>query len=168
MPTARAIGVTVALGALLACAGGERAALERNKAIVRRNAEAINSRDLAGIDSTMAVNLVRHSQATPEVDVRSVDDFKAFLKTDWAAVPDSRIELSHLVAEGDFVAAWGTYAGTQEGQMGPFPATGNRMSLDIAALFRIENGRIAEIWVTWDNLAALAQLGLMPPPPAAQ
>ncbi len=27
-----------------------------------------------------------------------------------------------------------------------------------------EAGKIAELWVTWDNLAGLAQLGLIPPP----
>jgi len=31
----------------------------------------------------------------------------------------------------------------------------------------IEDGRIAELWVTWDNLSGLAQLGLLPPPGAA-
>jgi hypothetical protein len=31
-------------------------------------------------------------------------------------------------------------------------------------MFRIEAGNIAELWVTWDNLAGLVQLGLFPPP----
>ena len=48
--------------------------------------------------------------------------------------------------------------------MGPFPATGKRMESECAGIFRIDDGRIAELWVTWDNLAGLAQLGLLPPP----
>ena len=40
--------------------------------------------------------------------------------------------------------------------------------LDVA-MFRIDSGRIAELWVEWDNVAMLSQLGLFPPsPPAAR
>ena len=49
--------------------------------------------------------------------------------------------------------------------MGPFPATGRRLESDCAGIFRIQDGKIAELWVTWDNMAGLAQLGLLPPPP---
>jgi hypothetical protein len=38
------------------------------------------------------------------------------------------------------------------------------MSIEIAGLQRFENGKVAEMWVTWDNLAALMQLGHFPPP----
>jgi len=69
-----------------------------------------------------------------------------------------------LVAEGDRVAFWGTFTGTQEGPMGPFPATGRRLESEIGGMFRIETGKLAELWVTWDNLSGLAQLGLFPPP----
>jgi predicted ester cyclase len=62
------------------------------------------------------------------------------------------------------VAFWGTFSGTQEGQMGPFPPTGRRLVSEIGGMFRIEAGNIAELWVTWDNLAGLVQLGLFPPP----
>lgn len=31
------------------------------------------------------------------------------------------------------------------------------MSLDFGAIFRLHDGRIAELWVIWDNMAALAQ-----------
>jgi hypothetical protein len=33
-------------------------------------------------------------------------------------------------------------------------------------MFRIETAKIAEIWVEWDNVSRLAQLGLSPPPGA--
>lgn len=46
--------------------------------------------------------------------------------------------------------------------MGPFPATHRRMELEVIGIFRISRGKLAELWVTWDNLAALGQLGLMP------
>lgn len=68
----------------------------------------------------------------------------------------------HSVAEGDLVAAWATYEGTQKGPIRPSPPTGMKAKFDFAAIFRMENGRIAEWWVTWDNLATLKALGHVP------
>ena len=68
-----------------------------------------------------------------------------------------------LIAEGDLVAFWCTYTGTQTGAMGPFPPTGNKTDLDFAGFHRIENGKIAESWITWDNMTILTQLGHFPP-----
>lgn len=138
--------------------------LEKNKEVVRLNAQAINDRDLALLAKTTSETLVRHCQATPGLKIASLDEFVAFLKSDWATFPDSQIIIQQLVAEGDRVAIFATYEGTQKGQMGPFPPSGRRMSLEFSGVFRLEEGRIAEIWVTWDNVAALTQLGHFPPP----
>jgi steroid delta-isomerase-like uncharacterized protein len=137
---------------------------ERNKQIVRLQAKAYNERDLDLLAQTTADNLRRHCQATPDIQVDSLEDFVAFLQSDWAAIPDAVLDIKQMVAEGDRVAAFVTYEGTQSGQMGPFPPSGKRASLDFIAIFRIENDKIAEIWVTWDNLAILSQLGHFPPP----
>ncbi|HMA22280.1 MAG TPA: ester cyclase, partial [Gemmatimonadaceae bacterium] len=80
--------------------------------------------------------------------------------------PDEHQTLVHMVAEGNLVAIWLVMEGTQEGQMGPFPASHKRMRLDCSGIMRFSNGRLAELWMTWDNLAALAQLGHFPPAPA--
>ncbi|MDP6609674.1 MAG: hypothetical protein QF463_11460 [Vicinamibacterales bacterium] len=43
---------------------------------------------------------------------------------------------------------------------GPFIlATDRQASAEMAGMFRIAGGRIAELWVTWDNVAFLTQLG---------
>jgi steroid delta-isomerase-like uncharacterized protein len=160
-------------GQVLACAtlstlaaGALRAGpdAERNKELVSRFNEAVNAQDLAALDAVAAASFVRHSQATPDVEVTSLEQFKGYLKANHEIFPDERITLSQLVAEADRVAFWGRYAGTQRGPMGPFPASGKRMEIDIAGVFRIADGRIAELWIVWDNLAALAQLGHFPPP----
>jgi predicted ester cyclase len=62
------------------------------------------------------------------------------------------------------VALWSTFSGTQEGAMGPFPPSGKSCTTDFGGVFRIEGDRIAELWVTWDNLDMLAQLGHVEPP----
>ncbi len=137
--------------------------IDDNKALVRRFGEAMNSRKLYLLDDIVASDFVRHCQATPSVNVRSLADFKEFLNQDFEVFPDSVQTLKHMVAEEDLVAIWATYEGTQLGQMGPFPPSKRKMQLDFAAVIRIQGPKIAEMWVTWDNMAGLSQLGHLPP-----
>ena len=137
---------------------------ELNKKIVRSFADAGNQNDLEAFDTLLAPDFVRHCQATPEVSVTSCEEFKQFYRDTARTFPDQRMTLDALVTEGDRVAFWGTFSGTQEGPMGPFPPTGGRLESEIGGMFRIEAGRIAELWVTWDNLSGLVQLGLFPSP----
>lgn len=141
---------------------------EMNRAAVQRAFEAINSRNYGLLDDLIVDDYVRHSQATPEVQVRSREEFKSFLAQDAATFPDAQIRIDRLAAEGDLVAFYGTYMGTQKGPMGAFPPTGNQMVLEFAGFHRFQGGKIAETWVTWDNLAALKQLGHYPPPPKGE
>jgi len=137
---------------------------ETNKKIVRSFADAGNRNDVEAFDLLLAPDFVRHCEATPEVHVTSCEDFKQFYRETAKTFPDQRMNIDVMVAEEDRVAFWGTFSGTQKGSMGPFPPTGQRMQSDIAGMFRIESGKIAELWVTWDNLSGLMQLGLFPLP----
>lgn len=139
-----------------------------NKAVVNRFGEASNAKDFDAVAALVAPGFVRHCQATPEVVVQNREQFLAFLKADAAMVPDSRQTVQQMVAEGDRVAFLITYEGTQEGPFGPFPPSHKRMRLDVSGIFRLRDGLLAELWLTWDNLAALAQLGHFPPSPASQ
>ncbi len=138
---------------------------DANKLLARRFGEAINSRGFDLLDEIVSPDFVRHCQATPQVQVRSLEAFKAFLQEDASTFPDSVQTLRHAVAEGDLVAIWATYEGTQQGPMGPFPPSGRKMRVDFAAFLRIQSGKVAEMWVTWDNVAALVQLGHLPAGP---
>jgi steroid delta-isomerase-like uncharacterized protein len=143
-----------------------RTTSEESKVLIQRFWDAMNSRQLDVFDQLLAPDVVRHCQATPQINVRSREQFKDFCRQDAAVFPDSIQTFTHLVAEGDFVAVWAAYEGTQKGQMGPFPPSGKKVRFDFGAVFRVANGKIAEWWVTWDNLAILAQLGHMPAPPS--
>jgi predicted ester cyclase len=46
--------------------------------------------------------------------------------------------------------------------MGPFPPSGRKVQFDFGAMFRIEDEKIAEWWVTWDNMMILKALGHLP------
>lgn len=131
--------------------------------VVLAMADAINERDFGALDTLIAEDIRRHSAATPGVEVRSLAEFKAFLDADLAAVPDARQEVNLIMSSGDMVAVHVTYSGTQTGQMGPFPPSGLRVEAPFIALLRVADGKIAEIWVEWDNMNMLAQLGHLTP-----
>ena len=50
------------------------------------------------------------------------------------------------------------------GPMGGFPATGKTFNLVNIIMQRLEDGKVVETWVSWDNVSFLSQLGLMPEP----
>ena len=132
---------------------------EHNKAVVRKFLEAWNNHQPGEFDSLVAADVVRHCEATPAVAIQSLDQLKDFFRLDTAVFPDSIQTPSLLVAEGDLVAAWVTYEGTQKGPIGPLPASGLRTKFDFGAIFRLSDGKIAEWWATWDNMTILRQLG---------
>jgi predicted ester cyclase len=125
---------------------------------------AINARDLDALDELVAPDMHRHSAATPDVVVTSLAEFKAFLGTDFAAVSDSVQTVDVIFGGGDFVAVRARYIGTQDGPMGPFPASGKRLELPYVGILRFQDDKVIEMWVEWDNLTALSQLGHFPAP----
>lgn len=135
--------------------------VEENRSLVRRFVDAVNARDYEALDAIVAPDIVRYCPATPDVVVRNRDDLRRFLAMDAETFPDNRVQLDTLVAEGNVVAFWAAYTGTQTGAMGPFPASGKRASAEFAGTFRIEHGRIAEVRLVWDNVSLLKQLGHM-------
>jgi len=139
-----------------------------NIQIVTSMADAINDRNLNALDDLVAQDVVRHSAATADVTVTNLAEFRAFLETDFSAVPDSVQTIDIIFANEEYVAMKATYSGTQNGPMGPFPASGERLKLPFIGILRIEDSKVAEIWVEWDNLYALAQLGLFEPPTEEQ
>ena len=79
-----------------------------------------------------------------------------------AAVPDSRWDVSDVLADGDRVAiriSWsGTYLGAQfRGWKIPAPA---KFVVEHMHIYRVAGGKLAEHWVVRDDLAMLRQLGI--------
>ncbi|UCC84021.1 MAG: ester cyclase [Gemmatimonadota bacterium] len=136
--------------------------LEANKELFRQYVEAYNATDIDRFDELMTAEFARHSDAVP--DVNSLEEFKAELAQGFEAFPDGQMEVHMLVAEGDKVAGYMTFVGTQQGAWGPFPATGEQAELKFIYLFRVQEGKLAEMWVEFDNIVFLTQLGHFPPP----
>ncbi|MGD2218010.1 MAG: ester cyclase [Gemmatimonadales bacterium] len=147
---------------LAACTPRPDPTLEANKELFRQYVEAYNAKDIDRLDALMTADFARHSQAASEVN--SLEEFKADLRQGAEAFPDARMEINMLVAEDDKIAGYLTWTGTQQGDWGPFPATGETAELKFFYLFRVEDGKLAEMWTEWDNVGFLTQLGHFAPP----
>ena len=155
----------VSMAVALGCSNAPSPEIEANKQLVKRFGELSNAADWEGLSDVVAEDFVRHSDATPGPPITSREAFIDLQKSFLASMPDQRVTMQQMVAEGDYVAVLATYSGTQTGAMGEFPPTGEYAELQFLALFRIKDGLITELWVEWDNLAMLQQLGLFRPPP---
>ncbi len=139
--------------------------VEANKQTVRTILASLSAGDVDGFVAGLSHDYVRHCQAMPlELqEIRGSDVMRAWLENNKATFPDYREEIEFLVGEGDFVAWRSRGRGTMTGPMGPFPATGKTMDLVIMGMHRFAGGKLVETWTSWDNMAALEQLGLVPP-----
>ena len=136
---------------------------EINKEIVAKTFEIVANGDFDAMDDYISHAYVRHCQATPGLIIESLEAFKEFIRIDRMSIPDQKLNVKMLIAEGDLVAFWATYTGSQTGQMGPFSPTGKKAKLDFSGVHRLEEGKVVETWVTWDNITILSQLGHFPP-----
>ena len=149
---------------LVGCDPSVQEQLEANKALVRQFAASIDVGDWAVLDTLVAADIQRHSRATAaNSEIRSRAEFVRHEQERHTPWPDGHVTYEMMVAEGDLVAAYATFTGTNRGPLGAFPPTGRSVEAKFLALFRIEDRQIAEIWVEWDNIATLSQLGLYPP-----
>lgn len=149
------------------CTDRVRETEESNKELVRYiTEEGVNKHNPDKWDEVLTEDYVRHCEAMPPElqEIRGIETMKGFLKEHFAAFPDWRESIDLMIAEGDKVAYITTGTGTQTGQMGPFPPSNKQCNVKTFIVHRFEDGKIAESWVSWDNVAFLTQLGHFPPP----
>jgi predicted ester cyclase len=110
-------------------------------------------------EALVDADIVNHQ---PDVEpARGRDRFQAAVAGVMAAVPDSRWDVSDLLAEGDRVAVRVTWSGTyQGGHFRGFDIPDPKpFSVEHIHIYRVSQGKLAEHWVVRDDLAMLGQLG---------
>lgn len=169
MKTSIELIAVLSLGALTPLAGCAQGSPtdsveQQNMAIVRQTHADLAAGNFDAFKAAIAPDYVRHCQAMPPglQELHGTEQFFAFLEEFLVAVPGYQDSLSNMIADGDRVAYISTMTGTQIGPMGQLPASGKSFTLVNIIMQRLENGKIAETWVSWDNVAFLSQLGFMP------
>jgi len=167
-------GATLALAVIFLTGCAQDSAVremeQQNKALVQRIHSEVSKGNLGIFDEVLSPDYVRHCQAMPPEfqELHGTNQFKAFLADFATAVPDCSDSVLFVIAEGDMVAYVTKMTGTQTGPMGNLPPSGKEFTLTNIVIHRVKNGKVAETWVSWDNVAMLTQLGFFPPPTGDQ
>jgi predicted ester cyclase len=86
---------------------------------------------------------------------------------DWArtyrsAFPDIDFTLEAVLAEDDHVALRWSSSQTQRGPYLGVAPFGTRVTMTALQMFRFSEGKIAEVWIMFDPLNVMQQLGVFP------
>lgn len=132
---------------------------EHNKRIVRRYFDELwNQNNLAVIEEILAPQVKGHAAGQT---FGGTDTFRQRSKTLRAIYSEPQFTIEDQVAEGDKVLVRWTLRGKHTGEyMGAEP-TGKEIVSTGMNLFRLADGKIAEVWVEADDLGELQQLGVI-------
>jgi predicted ester cyclase len=137
---------------------------EENKALVSQLYEAIGDNDEAAMAALMAAD-VGHN--TPAGDTRTGSP-EGFFTGQRANFPEATVTVDQLMAEGDMVAAYTSWTGTFQGDTAVFfgneldiPEDGLTSDWVSAVFFRIECGKVSEVWPVTHRHHQLQHLGVI-------
>jgi steroid delta-isomerase-like uncharacterized protein len=124
----------------------------------------MNSQDAEVISST--IDAVVAPDAVIRTPVPSgatgAEALKVVFLTLHRGLPDLRVTVEDLIAEGDKVVSRNSVTGTHLGEYLGLQPTGKSISYNEIFIFRFADGRIAETWGVVDGLSQLRQLGAIP------
>ena len=127
---------------------------EENAAIARRwHEDVINHHDPAVLDEILGPEAA-HDSATFSTNPGP----RAVLGALLTGFPDVQHTVEAVITEADLVAIRYTATGTHTGEFQGYAATGKRVTWTGINLYRLECGRIAEIWSEVDGLGRVAQV----------
>ena len=150
----------IALVAVLILALGGTAMAENlagaNKKVLGAFAESVFvKKNLSVLDQYVRTDYIQHNPLVGQ----GASGFKEFFSAWFAAVPDWQYTLKKIVAEGDEVWVYGTYAGTLQKDWLGIPASGQKYAFDAVDIFRVQDGKLAEHWDVMDIYGLFKQLG---------
>ena len=137
-------------------------AAEQNEAVAHRwHLEVVQAGNLAVADEILAPDCVVHANAQ---EVRGVDGAKQLAAAIHTAFPDAQITHHEALVSGDRVAIRWTTDATHQGEYFGVPPSGKRVHIEGLDLFHLRGGQITEIWIEYDNLSTMQQMGAIPTP----
>ena len=135
----------------------DAADLNRNKEVVLGFMRLMDGRpsDLDVLDEVLAPDL-RLQLGAAHLDRNQT---KEFIRAVYAAFPDYTHTPEEILSVGDWVVLRTTNRATHSGDFQGIAATGRHISFGQIAIYRMVDGKIAEIWEEADLLGLMQQLG---------
>ena len=138
---------------------------EENKAVIRRWIEAFNERDLQGEADVLAPGYVAHVPSPQgPLDLGGLQAWREFTAPFVEALPDLRLTIEDIAAEGNTVAARVAFRGNHRGEFQGIPPTDKEVNFTSMEFDRVVDGKVEEHWVEIDLLRVMGQLGAIPDP----
>lgn len=132
-----------------------------HKQVIERYLEAFNEQDGEALSETVTEDITVHGLIGVDGNVTDIDEYAEWGMAFMGGVPDAHLELEDCFEAGDKVAARWTATGTHENDLFDMPATNESFEITGLAIFRMEDGKIAEKWYQQDDLDMLQQTGLV-------
>lgn len=137
-----------------------------NVAVVRRFNTGLNAHDLTVFDDLTSGEVTTHFLGAGPEELTWVvdhpDAFREYHTTMLEAIPDFEGSIEDIIADEDRVLVRATVRGTLQKEYRSMPPTGRSFEVPAVYMYRLENGRIAEMWSLTNTLGMLQQLGLFP------
>ena len=131
---------------------------EENKVIMRRFWEVWEEGDIDRLDELLAHEYVNRALATPDLPP-GPEGVKEVVSMFRSGMPDLRVVIEDMIAEGDRVATRYALEGTHGGQLFGIAPTGRHLSIKSMTVERLSGGKIVEHWRVTDELDMMRQLG---------
>ena len=134
---------------------------EVNKQLARDYFRAFLARDEAWWNEHIAPDFRRHDPGLP-FEVVGPAGIRQLADALLPGIPDLRLPIEDVVAEGGKVLVRLRVQGTHGGELMGMAATGRPIDIGVMDLFAIKGGVLVEHWALLDNLSMLRQLGALP------
>jgi len=130
-----------------------------NIEIITRFEHAFRAGDQATIDELCDPRLVDHNPAPGHEPTLAA--FKQKVAGFKAIFPDLVEDLQDIVGDGDTVATRWVVTGSQRQELMGIPATGRTIRVEGMNFYRLEAGRVTDIWTQFDGFGMMQQLGAL-------
>jgi predicted ester cyclase len=90
-------------------------------------------------------------------ETQGIDEYIEGLRSLIKAFPDYRWDIHHLLVDGCWISAHFHDTGTHQGEFLGAPPTGKPVSTQEFSLYRLDDDKIVEVWVTADNLRLMKE-----------
>lgn len=119
-------------------------------------ADALASHNLDGLADYVAEDFIIHDVMVGDMDLAG---YQAYMTANQTGLEDWTVVSSDLsFADGNLVFALDELTGNFSQELNGIPPNGNTISIPILTVFRIEAGKIAEIWSWYDTASFITQL----------
>jgi len=120
--------------------------------------DAVNRKDLALADTFVDADRYRENCIGFTHGFVDWQEAKESVQRVWKGLPDLRVELPYVIADGDVVLAQGTVRGTATGRLYGAPATKRTFEANFFDFVRVDQGKIIERIQQADVLGQMKQL----------